>query len=72
MSQSRPDFMNLSVPERIQLVEDIWDSIAAESPDAAALTPAQVRELQARLDAHEQDPSSAVPWERVRTELFQH
>ena len=62
--------MNLSVPERVQLVEDIWDGIAAESPDAAPLTPAQVQELQARLDAHEQDPSSAVPWERVRTELF--
>jgi putative addiction module component (TIGR02574 family) len=72
MSQYRPDFLNLSVAERIQLVEDIWDSIAAEKPDAATLSPAQVQELQARLDAHEQDPSSAVPWEQVRSELFQH
>jgi putative addiction module component (TIGR02574 family) len=72
MNQSRPDFLNLSVAERIQLAEDIWDSIVAESPDAATLTPAQVQELQARLDAHEQDPSSAVPWEQVRSELFQH
>jgi putative addiction module component (TIGR02574 family) len=72
MSQSRPDFLNLSVAERIQLVEDIWDSIAAEKPDAATLSPDQVQELQARLEAHEQDPSSAVPWERVRSELFQH
>ncbi len=72
MSQSRPDFLNLSVAERIQLVEDIWDSIAAERPDAATLTPAQLQELQIRLDAHEQDPSSAVPWEQVRSELFQH
>jgi len=72
MSQSRPDFLNLSVAERIQLVEDIWDSIVAENPEAAALTAAQLQELQTRLDAHDQDPSSAVPWEKVRSELFQH
>jgi hypothetical protein len=28
------EYMKLSVSERIQLVEDIWDSIAAEAPDA--------------------------------------
>jgi putative addiction module component (TIGR02574 family) len=71
MSQPRPDFINLSVAERIQLAEDIWDSIVAENPEAATLSPAQLQELHARLEAHEQDPSSAVPWEQVRSELFQ-
>ncbi len=71
MIQPRPDFLNLSAAERIQLAEDIWDSVAAENPEAAALTPAQLQELQARLDAHAHDPSSAVPWEQIRTELFQ-
>lgn len=72
MSQRRLDFLGLSVAERIQLVEDIWDSIAAESPEAAALTTPQLQELQRRLDAHDQDPSSAVLWENVRSELFLH
>jgi putative addiction module component (TIGR02574 family) len=71
MSQPKLDFLSLSVAERIQLAEDIWDSIATENPEAVALTPAQLQELQARLDAHEQDPSTAVPWEQVRSELFQ-
>ena len=71
MSQSRPDFLDLSVSERIQLAEDIWDSIAAENPEAAALTPLQLQEIQVRLDAHDQDPSSAVSWDQVRTDLFQ-
>lgn len=71
MSQPRPDFLNLSVAERIQLAEDIWDSIAAESPESAALTHAQIQEVQVRLQAHDQDPSTAVPWEQVRSELFQ-
>ena len=71
MSQPRPDFLRLSVAERIQLAEDIWDSIAAESPESASLTPAQLQEVQTRLEAHDQDPSTAVPWEQVRSELFQ-
>ena len=72
MRWSRRDFLDLSVAERIQLVEDIWDSIVAENPEAAALTAAQLKELQTRSAAHDQDPSSAVPWERVRSELFHH
>ena len=71
MSQPKPDFLKLSVAERIQLAEDIWDSIAAENPEAATLSPAQVQELQARLDAHDQDPPTAVTWEQLRSELFQ-
>ena len=71
MSQTRPDFLSLSVAERIQLAEDIWDSIATESPESAALSPPQLQELQARLDAHDRDPTSALPWAEVRAELFQ-
>jgi len=71
MSQTRPDFLSLSVAERIQLAEDIWDSITAEDSDAASLTPAQVMEVQSRLEAHDQDPSTALPWEHVRSELLQ-
>lgn len=71
MSQPRPDFLNLSVAERIQLAEDIWDSIATESPESAALTPAQLQAVQSRLQEHDQDSSTAVPWEQVRSELFQ-
>jgi putative addiction module component (TIGR02574 family) len=71
MSQFRPDFLHLSVAERIQLAEDIWDSIAAADPESAVLTPVQAQEVQARLDAHDRDPASAVPWEQVRADLFQ-
>lgn len=34
MSNAAFDFRHLSVAERLQLVEDIWDSIAVETPDA--------------------------------------
>jgi len=65
------EYMKLSVSERIQLVEDIWDSIAAEAPDdALCLSQAQKAELHRRVAAHHADPSSAVPWELVRAKLF--
>ncbi len=45
---------HLPLEERIRLVEDIWDSIAAEQ-QAMPLTPAQKAELDRRLDAYEVD-----------------
>jgi putative addiction module component (TIGR02574 family) len=70
MSQSNREFLNLSVAERIQLAEDIWDSIATENPSALGLTPAQRQEIQQRIQAHELNPGSAISWEQIRSELF--
>ena len=64
------EYMKLSVSERIQLVEDIWDSIAAEAPDTVELSQAQKAELHRRVAAHRADPSTAIPWEQVRSKLF--
>jgi putative addiction module component (TIGR02574 family) len=58
----------LPVPERVKLVEDIWDSIAEES-EAVNLTPAQMSEIERRLEQHRLHPEDAVPWEEVRDRL---
>ena len=65
------EYMKLSVSERIQLVEDIWDSIAEETPSPLQLGVQERAELQRRLAEHQADPSSSIPWERVRAALFQ-
>jgi putative addiction module component (TIGR02574 family) len=44
----------LPLDERIKLVEELWDSIAADQK-ALPLTPAQRAELDRRLDAYELD-----------------
>ena len=44
----------LSIGERIRLVEDLWDSIAAEQT-ALPLTDEQREELDRCLDAYESD-----------------
>lgn len=62
------DYRSLSVDERLQLVGDIWDSIAEEAnvkPDALPLTDEQKAELDRRLAEHEADPSSAVPMDKA-------
>ncbi len=64
------DFRALPVSERLQLVTDIWDSIAAEPPGALPLSEAAKAELHRRLAAYEADPDSAVPWEQVRESLL--
>ena len=48
------DLRTLSIGERMQLVEDIWDSIAADQA-TLPLTDEQRAELDRRLDAYETD-----------------
>ena len=60
-----PDILKLSVSERIQLVEDIWDSIAAV-PEALPLNDAQRQELERRLEAYTQNPGEGIPWDELK------
>ena len=62
------DFTKLSIAERIQLAEDLWDSIP-ESADVP-LTDAQRAELDRRLEDFEQYPDAGEPWELVRARLY--
>ena len=64
-SSNISEYVKLSVPERIQLVEDIWDSIA-EIPEELPLSNAQQVELDRRLNAYHQNPTEGSPWEHVK------
>lgn len=64
-----PDLLKLSVAERIQLVEDIWDSIAAE-PDALPLSDELRDELDRRLDEQAANPGVGRPWSEVKARLL--
>jgi putative addiction module component (TIGR02574 family) len=59
----------LSVAERIQLVEDLWDSIALSQTDFA-LTEAQESELDRRLDALEKEQNRLLPWTEAATKIL--
>lgn len=64
------ELLRLSVAERIQLAEDLWDSVAADPEALPPLTEAQQSEIQRRLAEHERDPSSARTWDEVRSRLW--
>ena len=63
------DLLELSISERIQLVEDIWDSIAS-IPQSVPLTAAQRDELDRRLEDYRQHPDDGSPWEEVRSRIL--
>ena len=62
------ELMELSPEERIQLAEDLWDSIAQD--ELPPLTAAQKKEIDRRIEEHERDPLTALPWEEVRKWLW--
>ncbi|HNS19373.1 MAG TPA: addiction module protein [Sedimentisphaerales bacterium] len=64
----RKDILNLSIAERIELIGDLWDSLA-ESPEAVALTEAQKAELDRRLEAYRKNPTAGASWPVVRDRI---
>ncbi len=68
---SLAEITQISTAERIQLVEDIWDTIAAR-PEDVALSEAQTQELDRRLEAYHQDPAAGASWAEVRQRVQGH
>jgi putative addiction module component (TIGR02574 family) len=58
----------LSIAQRILLVEEIWDSIVAEGEEVP-LTEAQRQDLQQRLARYEANPKAGATWEEVKARL---
>ena len=59
----------LSVDERIQLVQEIWDSIA-DQVARAPLSDALRQELERRVADHEANPGDVIPWEQIEAEAL--
>jgi putative addiction module component (TIGR02574 family) len=68
MSTVRKEILSLSVADRLQLLEEIWDSLV-ETPEAIPVTDAQRKELARRRRAHARNPSAAKSWAEVRARL---
>jgi putative addiction module component (TIGR02574 family) len=55
------DILQLSVSERLQLVEEIWDTIV-DNPEQLPLPKAQQEEIERRIEAHDQRSRADLPW----------
>ncbi|MFM7406370.1 MAG: addiction module protein [Cuspidothrix sp.] len=58
----------LSIADRIRIVQDILESIAAEQvyPD---LTTAQKQELDSRITDYKENPDNVMKWEEIKASI---
>ena len=59
---------NLPLPERLELLDALWESIIEEGYDPP-LTNTQAEEIDQRLRAHQRNPDDVVDWSVIKTEL---
>jgi putative addiction module component (TIGR02574 family) len=62
------EILSLSIKDRLRLVGEIWDSIAA-SPVEIPLTASQRKELDRRKREHRRNPSDGKPWSEIKARL---
>jgi putative addiction module component (TIGR02574 family) len=62
------ELLELTPAERIQLAEDLWDSIEPE--EMPPLTPEQIQEAERRYADHLLHPEKASRWEDVKARLL--
>ncbi len=68
MSTPVAEILEMSVADRLQIVGDIWDSIAADSKNLV-ITDELRRELDQRLEAYKKDPDTGVSWDELEDRL---
>ena len=65
------EILKLSVPERIEMVEAIWDSIAESSHgDNNPLTDEQEKEIERRIERHENGDGKTLSWDELKAKLM--
>ena len=69
MNTQVAEIFELSVAERIQIVEDIWDSIS-NAPEELVLSEAEKLELDKRLESYNQNPNEGIEWETWKKNLL--
>jgi putative addiction module component (TIGR02574 family) len=65
MSSTTASIFDLSPSEKLQLVEDLWDDLAA-IPESVPVHDWQKQELARRKANLQSNPASALTWEEVK------
>ena len=62
------DIQSLSVDERLEVIEEIWDSLD-DDPSPPMISDELKVELERRLAAHRLNPDEGFTWEEVKAGL---
>lgn len=60
---------NMTVPERLELIGLIWDSIT-DTGTQLPIPESHIEVLKLRRAAAEADPDAAIPWDEVKARLL--
>jgi len=63
-----PQLAKLSMPEKILLVEDIWDNISSEE-STIPVPQSHITELDRRLAKHKSSPGTLLSLDELRTRI---
>lgn len=63
-----PEIAQLSTPEKILLVEDLWDSIASDE-SSVPVPHSHMEELDRRIKRYESDPGNLLSLEELRVRI---
>jgi putative addiction module component (TIGR02574 family) len=68
MSASEKSVFDLSISEKLQLLEDLWDDIASD-PQGVPVQEWQKEELDRRKQNLMNKPGSAISWEEIKRRI---
>lgn len=68
MKNLQQELGSLSVAEKFDLLDALWESLEGECID---LTDEQMAEIDRRAARYGEGPEQAVPWEQVRANVFE-
>jgi len=63
-----PEIDRLSVPEKILLVEDLWDTIASDE-SSVTVPESHIEELDKRMKRYASDPGNLLSLEELRSRV---
>ena len=67
INETLSELAALPVPDRLRVVESLWDSIESDTPVSSS--PEQHDEINRRMEAHEADPDQLLTWDQVLDQL---
>ena len=63
--EQHPDLRRLSPADKLALVSELWDDLAAH-PEDVPVDPGLIAELDRRMEAYRKDPTGITSWEAVK------
>jgi putative addiction module component (TIGR02574 family) len=67
--EQHPDIQRLSPSEKLALVTELWDDLAAHPADIP-VTGEEIAELDRRMEEYRQAPTKVTTWEAIKQRIF--